>query len=287
LQKLYLLIDQNFQSKISVPIQSEQSFVFSTHSMTNGDHQIVLLGVCKDQSYIFSNTLSLDIQNPFILKKEVIRRPADLEIKQTAGIYGNVEPPLNWPNTLTWQKVQIFTQDTNVQLKLYMDEISQIWLPYNHFDHVFFYIFLAFPKINPQPRPLPCLNYDGFGLDWDIGVVLYGWGKKVFSATGSSVNAYGNPLQGHLAHAVNLEDKTITITLSKDLWEDLNVQDLSGLKILITTWDGDGLKGLRGLSQERKPYEFYTNETDPERMAQIPKIYAWQLIELTEEMEEK
>lgn len=145
-----------------------------------------------------------------------------------------------------------------LELTLQMCEVSALWDPPNHFDHVAFSIYFALPKTGGS-LPLPHLqaNFpDKSG--WHFAHIAYGWGNYIFSNEQSSAVAEGKKISVAPKILVDKEKRTIKFQYDADL---IGIDSWKGAKLYITTWDKGGEGAYRGLTKEPSMWTFGAPDT--------------------------
>ena len=255
---VYLLVDRNFEHKMPISSHEKGKFNLDTEKLANGNHDLELLLETTTGEYMISNEIEIKVENSYHLYKAFKVPQANRQ-----GISGNVKPPLSWPSgVLNFNEINILTKGKDLSIQLVMEALSSNWNPPNQFDHVYFHIFFAFPgQADKAKSDLPMLNYAYPGFFWNYGFYLYGWGQKTFNSADSSFDHYGSPVEGHISHVVDEQSRMITINISNDFFDSIN--HIAGTKILLTSWDGDGIERLRDVSNQRREFGFYTSDPHP------------------------
>jgi glycosidase len=140
-----------------------------------------------------------------------------------------------------------------MELTLEMCEVSALWDPPNHFDHVAFSIYFAPPKTKGAlALPLLRANFpDKSG--WSFAHIAYGWGNYIYSNKGSSTSAEGTKISVAPKILVDRSNKTIRFQYDADL---IGLQDWTDVKVYVTTWDKGGEGAYRGLTKEPSMWTF-------------------------------
>lgn len=143
---------------------------------------------------------------------------------------------------------------TFMELTLEMCEISALWDPPNHFDHVAFSIYFSIPNTRGD-LALPHLqaNFpDKSG--WNFAHIAYGWGNYIYSNERSSALAEGKKISVAPKILIDKEKKTIKFQYDADL---IGLQGWANVKAYITTWDKEGGEGAyRRLTKEPSVWTF-------------------------------
>ena len=98
------------------------------------------------------------------------------------------------------------------------------------------------------------------GTTW----VLLGWQNFLYRSDGASETEYGTPVSPPADIAVDMENKTITLTFSGKAMG--NPSSYEGAEVYVTTWDWDGpAAAYRGLYFDPGPWSFSggNGEVDP------------------------
>lgn len=145
-----------------------------------------------------------------------------------------------------------------MELTLEMCDVSAVWDPPNHFDHVAFSIYFSVPGMNGTgakgAMALPHLqaNYpDKSG--WHFAHLAYGWGNYIFSSEGASASEEGRKISVAPKILVDKDKRTIKFQYDADL---IGVESWKNVTAYITTWDKGGEGAYRGLTQEPSMWTF-------------------------------
>ncbi|MEL7449021.1 MAG: alpha-amylase family glycosyl hydrolase [Pseudomonadota bacterium] len=162
---------------------------------------------------------------------------------------------------------QVRVGGATLELTLSVANLTDAWLPPNGFDNVAFTSFIHVPG-REGATVLPQIHAEmPEGLDWSIGHVAYGWGNYAFGPEGAT--AEEAPRKYPVAPNVKAdkEAKTITFTFRG---RDYGIEDWTGAKLYITTWDITGEGYYRHLSPEGGAWDFGGGEEDgPKIMDQM------------------
>src|SRR5204863_2721073 len=98
----------------------------------------------------------------------------------------------------------------------------------------------------------------------------YGWQNAMYNTSGATPSTYGAPVPAPTVSA-DPSSKTVTFTY---LRKTFGVATWSGIKVYVTTWDFDGIKGVfRPLSQLGGQWEMGGGSaTEPLIMDDVPPI---------------
>ena len=153
----------------------------------------------------------------------------------------------------------------SMNLKITMADWSTVWNPPLKFDHVSFRIFFSVPGVSGGATVLPWLSgTTPTGFTWNFDHFAYGWQNAMYDTNGASATSYGAPAQAPAVSA-DAASKTVTFTYLKKAF---GVSSWTGIKIYVTTWDFDGIKGIfRPLSPAGGQWEMGGGQaTDPKIM---------------------
>lgn len=289
--KLWLLLGHDYQQRIEIPNPlTNTNFTFSLADCAEGTYAVQLLGEI-DSNFVVSNCGNIHITLKYqdYPNVQIMRKGTQGIFQQTIPPAPNADqpiitilPPPNWPpEVLNFSKVNIATSGKNMRLQMTMGNICQQWNPGNEFDHVNLHVFFKFPDTTQLPAKscLPKLqgNYEDFV--WHSGFVLGGWSQKAFESATSTEDKYGDVINCYVYHQVNIKDKTITIYFPSEFFAGLD--QWQGTEILLTTWDADGIEGLRPLSKTILDWNFFCqNLKESDDVNTIPRIYCHQRIRL-------
>src|SRR5205085_1881479 len=133
-----------------------------------------------------------------------------------------------------------------LRVSVRMAALSQAWNPPNGFDHVAFNLFVELPgDSEPGARAMPMQNSEmPEGMRWQRRLRVHGWTNALFSAQGAGAQADGTPLSPAATIGVDAANATVSFTLAASALG--NRKDLSGVRVLLNTWDYDG--GYRPLA---------------------------------------
>jgi len=140
----------------------------------------------------------------------------------------------------------------NLELQLTMQELTDAWVPTNGFDNVAFTTFFSFPG-RPGARALPLINTEmPGGLTWDLAHVGSGWVSYTYTSEDASDHRQGAKLGISPTLSVDREAGTVIFFFEG---AKLGVDDWSGARIYVTTWDLTGEGSYVLLQQE--PAQWY------------------------------
>jgi glycosidase len=171
--------------------------------------------------------------------------PADDDHGPTGHYQRPTDPPYQ-AGSLDLRQVQVRRAGRALQISATLGSLSQAWNPQNGFDHLALTVFISLPGQPGGSRVMP-LQHDELpdGMVWHRRLRVHGWSNAAFSAEGASAHNEGTPLSPAAALSVDPTQHRITLTLPAAL---LGGGDLSGAKVLLTTWDWDG--GYRPLASQ-------------------------------------
>ena len=177
------------------------------------------------------------------------------------------------------QNVEVITYGGNLQVILTMNNVSDVWLPPNGFDHVLLHVFIDLPDTEGRDD-LSVLNAPApEGFEWNYVAYLAGWHNILYSSENASTESFGTIVTPTPTLMADKENSTITIQFSTDSFG--NPKTLEGAKIYITTWDNNGSDGgHRIITKDGSPFDFGgTNNANPSliiddsKVITIPKNY--------------
>jgi hypothetical protein len=155
-------------------------------------------------------------------------------------------------------------------LTLTVRDFTTVWNPPLGFDHVAFNVFFSIPG-RTGATALPFLNapFPGAG-QWSYDHFAYGWNSALYGSDGATANAYGTSVG---SPKVKTDQSTKTIAFTYDR-RALGLASWSGVKVYVTTWDFDGIKGvLRPLSPAGGQWEMGGGQaSDPKIMDDLPVV---------------
>jgi carbohydrate-binding DOMON domain-containing protein len=159
---------------------------------------------------------------------------------------------------------------TTLVLTLTVRDFTTVWNPPLGFDHVAFNVFFSLPG-RTGATALPFLNapFPGAG-QWSYDHFAYGWNSALYGSDGATANAYGTSVG---SPKVKTDQSTKTIAFTYDR-RALGLASWSGVKVYVTTWDFDGIKGvLRPLSPAGGQWEMGGGQaSDPKIMDDLPVV---------------
>jgi hypothetical protein len=137
---------------------------------------------------------------------------------------------------------------TTLQLQVQLANLTDVWSPDLHFDHVVFNIYFQTPGATGGLSVMPQLQAsvpDGF--KWSYGQFTSGYANdnKFFNTTGADATHFGATARGPTVKA-NGPAKMVTFTYDRN---DLGLSTWTGTKVYVATWDYDGVnKAFRPIS---------------------------------------
>jgi carbohydrate-binding DOMON domain-containing protein len=189
--------------------------------------------------------------------------------KGPSGTYKYPQDP-TFGHQMDITKVTLEVCKATMSVKVTMADWSTVWNPPLKFDHVAFNIFFALPG-GGGASVMPLLNASTpAGFKWSYDQFSYGWQNAMYTSAGASATAYGAPAA---APTVSADATTKTVTFMY-LRKSFGLSTWSGLKVYVTTWDFDGIKGVfRPLSPAGGQWEMGGGAaTDPMIMDDVPPI---------------
>ena len=144
-----------------------------------------------------------------------------------------------------------------------MPAICTTWNPPNGFDHVAFTVYFGLPGRSDGARVLPLQNAElPQGLRWQYRLRVHGWSNALFAADGATATNEGRSVTPAADIRVDRADGTVELRLPAAALG--NLDDLSGVRVYVTTWDYDG--GYRPLQAEAGPAQFGGGLADAPRV---------------------
>ncbi|HAM34593.1 MAG TPA: hypothetical protein DEB40_03200 [Elusimicrobia bacterium] len=266
-----LLADDNFDRRLLIASPAGRHFLLDTAALGNGRHRLRLLVRYRDGTCRLSASADCVVKNPYrLLAKATVRD------EHKGGLQRKVHPPADpsYGRQLSIEEAALFSSGRDMRLRLRMSQVSSDWNPPHGYDHVYFHVFFDFPGQRGK-KFLPKLDCAVEDFEFNAGFLLYGWGIRSFGAADSTREAYGAPLWGDVADAVDLKRRLITFTFSEKFFEGLKT--FAGTKVFISTWDGY-LGEPRAVAPGREDWNFYVLDDAP--LANLPKIFDHILIKL-------
>ncbi len=198
------------------------------------------------------------VDRPWVLVADVAD-PAGDDTGPGAG-FGAGIGPYTYPTDPGWgarrqmdlRRVQVHTAGGALRLTLQTQHISRLWNPDNGFDHVAFTLFIQLPG-QPEPGQTVMPLQDGVlpeGLRWHRRLRAHGWSNALFSSVGATAQHEGTVVTPAAHLAVDAAQHQVTFTLPAAALGRL--QNLSGARVWVTTWDYDG--GYRALGPTAQAY---------------------------------
>jgi glycosidase len=209
-----------------------------------------------EDARVFSDTLFFRVDRPIVSRPFVPLVVYD----DPAGDDTGPEGRYHYPTDSTWgenhqgdlHRVTLLGSDNVLKLALQINRITTGWNPQNGFDHVTFTVFIDVPgRVGSTVMPQQNASVPA-GMDWDYRARFHGWSNTLFDSRASSTTVEGTPLTPGSIE-VDRAASTVSLTLPEDLFKDLD--NLSGVKVYVTTWDYDG--GYRPLVAAAEQWKFW------------------------------
>ncbi|MCA1829677.1 MAG: hypothetical protein LC689_22360, partial [Myxococcales bacterium] len=166
--------------------------------------------------------------------------------------------------------VELDVCKATMDVKITMADWSTVWNPPLKFDHVAFNIFFSVPGQTGMTAMPLLQGSTPAGFTWNYDQFSYGWQNVMYGTSGASASAYGSPAP---APTVNADPVSKTVTFTYVL-KAFGVSSWSGIKVYVTSWDFDGIKGVfRPLSPGGGQWEMGGGQPgDPLIMDDVPPI---------------
>jgi glycosidase len=148
------------------------------------------------------------------------------------------------------RRVRVFGSGGSLRIEVTLNRITTSWSPANGFDHVAVTAFVEVPGRPGGATTMPLQQASlPEGMRWHLRLRANGWSNALFTDVGASASDEGTPAATSARIAVDRAANTVTFTLpASALASGLGrAANLSGAKVLVTTWDYDG--GYRKLSE--------------------------------------
>lgn len=174
---------------------------------------------------------------------------------------------------LSIEKAEVFTNGSNVRLKLTMENFTDSWLSPNGFDHVGFSIFIGLPaEESTGLTQLPKINHTMPEGKWNRNVVVFGWQNSIFNTKGATADSRGESISSAPKVTVDKANRVIFLDFASDALG--RPESLNDIRFYVTTWDLDGLSAeYRPLKQEKGAWNFAGgNSDDPKVWDDLPII---------------
>lgn len=187
--------------------------------------------------------------------------------KGPAGTY-TYPQDVTFAHQMDLTHVQFAVGATTLVITMTMRDFTTVWNPPLGFDHVAFNVFFSIPG-RAGATALPYLNASfPAGGQWSYDHFAYGWNSAMYGSDGATATAYGTAVTGPKVKA-DAGTKTVAFTYDRRV---MGLASWTGVKVYITTWDYDGIKGiLRPLSPSGGQWEMGGGQaTDPLIMDDLP-----------------
>ncbi|MEK7388159.1 MAG: alpha-amylase family glycosyl hydrolase [Elusimicrobiota bacterium] len=269
--RLDLLCDDDLDRRRPIRDTKSGFFLADPETLGEGIRRLRLLSTAPNGARSLSAPIdvALRCRDRLLVEKDV---PQD----NKGGFAGRrLRPPTeaSYDGQLSLEGVRVCSRGRDLTITVLMNRVTDSWNPPEGYDHVYFSVFFQFPGL-PGVECLPKMAAKVPGFNWNAGFLLYGWGSRSFSATGSSPEGYGPPLPGEVKQSADTARRTVTFVFSERCFGPL--KDYSGARLLITTWDGY-LGELRALSATPQDWEFSVADGGP---LDAPRIYDHMLLDL-------
>jgi len=253
-ETFYLIIDDKLSNKIKItPNENgnwKQTISLSRFSFGTETHKVAIYAPNQN---LVSEAYSFQTKVAIQGTKLSVSDP----IGDDNGINNNYVTPLDksYVGQQDIQNVEVINYGSNLQITLTMNEVSDVWLPPNGFDHVLIHVFIDLPNTEGR-KDLSVLNSPSpEGFEWNYVAYLAGWHNVLYNEENSTEKSFGTivtPTPTVVADKVN---HTITIQFSPDALG--NPESLEGAKIYIATWDNNGSEGgHRVITKDGGPFGF-------------------------------
>lgn len=269
--RLDLLCDDDLERRRPVRDLKSGTVFADPEALGGGKRTLRLLSTSQNGARALSSPLSVDLRCCDRLLVERGVPPAN-----KAGFGGRrLRAPIeaSYDGQLSLERVRVCARGRDLKMELLMSRVTDSWNPPEGYDHAYFGVFFQFPG-RSGIETLPKMNAKIPGFRWDAGFLLYGWGSRSFSASGSGADAYGPPLPGEVKQSANPARCTVNFLFSERCFGKL--KSYAGARVLITTWDGY-LGELRALSATPEDWAFSVADGGP---LDAPKIYDHMLLDL-------
>ncbi|URA09080.1 alpha-amylase family glycosyl hydrolase [Thermospira aquatica] len=260
---LMLVIDGHIGSALSAAVneKGEWSVLLPVEALDNGKHRCTMYGSISGTDFIVSPTYAFEVKIEYTKILSLTDPVGD-----DKGPSGNYLYPtdVSFDHQMDIERVDVFRARNNLMITLTMARpISTVWNPKNGFDHVTFYIYFFVRNREGGATVLPRQQAKTpQGFSWHYMSMVGGWNNNLFSSRGASEENYGTPLSASPKILVDPDKRQISLRYTANSFE--NPQDLSGMKIYITTWDYDGLESAnRPIEREPKAYRFGGDPNGP------------------------
>jgi glycosidase len=189
--------------------------------------------------------------------------PREFRIERAWSVLAAVDDPAGddrgprgaytYPTDASWRdrhpadlrRVAVSGSGGALRIDVQLQDLIAAWRPDNGFDHLALTVFIAVPGQTGAARVMPLQHGDlPEGMRWNYRVRVHGWSNALFSAAGASASREGQAVSPAANLAVDAARRTISLRLpAQSLGRP---GSLSGVRVLVTTWDYDG--GYRALT---------------------------------------
>jgi glycosidase len=181
------------------------------------------------------------------------------DVSDPAGDDTGPEGRYTYPTDASWggrrqmdlRGVKVWGAGGALRVDVQTAQLTTFWNPPNGFDHVNFTVFIERPGQDggATVMPLQDSSLPG-GMRWHLRLRAGGWSNALFSPEGASATNEGQPVTPGAGLRTDPATQTVRFTLPASALGGAG--SLSGLRILVTTWDYDG--GYRSLGPTAQPY---------------------------------
>ena len=218
----------------------------------DGDHGGAHAAGARDAAWpvIASEPLRFRLQRPWRVLAEVDDPAGDDH--GPGGLYVYPTDPSWGPNRqMDLRRLTLSARGGALKLSLQMQRMTRSWSPANGFDHVAFTVFIELPGQPGGSRVMPLQNAElPAGMRWQRRLRVHGWSNALFSDAGASATQEGTPVAAAATLQVDAEQHTLHLVLPAQALG--SPTSLSGVRVLVNTWDYDG--GYRALSPQPGAY---------------------------------
>jgi len=267
--KLWMILDGYIQQAIIVPVNTDGTWS-TTLPVSNYPPGT------QAHSVTFYTPDAVFATAPFHFTSNITCTPQVVAVTDPAGDDKGPKGTYTYPQDATFAhqmditRVELDVCKATMDVKITMANWSTVWNPPLKFDHVAFSIFFSVPG-QPQQTVMPYLQGSTpSGFTWSFDHFAYGWQNAMYATNGASATTYGAPVG---APTVNADPASKTVTFTY-LLKTFGVPVWSGVKVYVTSWDFDGIKGVfRPLSPAGGQWEMGGGApTDPLIMDDVPPI---------------
>jgi glycosidase len=249
LSSLRMILDGDFNRGKRLSLQEDGSFVvpFKVDSLSNGPHKVVFQFQVQGSSQVF-----LSPGYPFTVKVDYVSMAkTDDPVGDDLGPEGRYLYPVHdsFGRQMDIEAVELLAAGSNLKVSITPTEaISKSWAPQFGFDHVTYYVYLDVPG-KEGATVLPFQNAQTpEGFAWDYVLRVGGWMSLIHSSEGAGERDYGKPVNPAPLVMVDEEARKIEFIVTGAALGGL--EDLSGVRVYITTWDYDGMESANRVLQE-------------------------------------